>query len=35
MRREKFAIEQIVQHRLFDYIGVVCDVDFMFQGSEA
>ena len=30
----RFAIGQIVHHRLFDYRGVVYDVDPVFQGSE-
>lgn len=34
MQQAKFAIGQIVQHRLFDYIGVICDVDYMFLGSD-
>ncbi len=31
----KFHIGQIVQHRLFDYRGVVFDVDQQFDGDEA
>jgi heat shock protein HspQ len=30
----KFAIGQLVHHRLFEYRGVVVDVDPEFQGSE-
>ncbi len=30
----KFQVGQIVHHRLFDYIGVVFDVDPTFQGTE-
>lgn len=29
-----FAIGQLIHHRLFDYRGVVIDVDAQFQGSE-
>ena len=29
-----FAIGQLIHHRLFDYRGVVVDVDAQFQGSE-
>lgn len=32
--RAKFFVGQLVQHRLFDYRGVVVDVDQKFQGSE-
>jgi len=31
----KFAIGQLVKHLLFDYRGVVVDVDATFQGTEA
>ena len=30
----KFQVGQIIHHRLFDYIGVVFDVDATFQGSD-
>lgn len=30
----KFTIGQIVQHRMFNYRGVIIDVDFKFLGSE-
>ncbi len=30
----KFSIGQIVHHKLFDYRGVIIDVDCTFQGSE-
>ncbi len=30
----KFQIGQIIHHRLFDYIGVVFDVDPAFQGTD-
>lgn len=30
----KFAVGELVHHRLFDYRGVVIDVDGDFQGSE-
>ena len=32
--KSKFKIGQIIHHRLFDYTGVVFDVDPIFQGSE-
>ncbi len=32
--RARFAVGQLVQHRLFDYRGVVVDVDATFQGSD-
>lgn len=34
MREAKFAIGQIVHHRLFEYRGVVFDVDPVFNGTE-
>ena len=34
IRDGKFRIGQLVNHRLFDYRGVVFDVDPVFQGSE-
>ena len=30
----KFAIGQLVRHRLFDYRGAIIDVDATFQGTE-
>lgn len=35
MRQAKFSIGQCVYHRLFDYRGVIVDVDAEFQGTEA
>ena len=32
--KAKFRIGQIIHHRLFEYIGVVFDIDPIFQGSE-
>ena len=34
MSEAKFSIGQIVHHQLFDYRGVVIDVDYKFLGSE-
>lgn len=34
MGNAKFSLGQIVHHRLFDYRGIVFDIDFQFQGSE-
>jgi len=31
----KFQVGQIIQHKMFDYIGVVFDVDPSFQGTKA
>ncbi len=33
--KPKFTIGQLVQHRLFDYRGVVIDIDFSFSLSDA
>ena len=33
--RAKFAVGDLIHHRLFDYRGVIVDVDRNFQGSEA
>jgi heat shock protein HspQ len=33
MKQAKFAIGQCIQHRKFDYRGVVVDVDPEFQGT--
>jgi len=30
----KFKLVQIIHHRLFDYTGVIFDIDPIFQGSE-
>lgn len=30
----KFQVGQIIHHKLFDYLGVVFDVDSVFQGTE-
>ena len=32
--RARFAVGQLIHHRLFDYRGVIVDVDQDFQGSE-
>ena len=32
--KAKFQIGQIVHHKLFDYTGVIFDIDPIFQGSE-
>lgn len=32
--RARFAIGELIHHRLFDYRGVVVDVDPKFQGTE-
>ena len=34
IRRAKFAIGQLVHHRLFDYRGVVVDADATFQSTD-
>lgn len=34
MKEAKFSIGQIIHHKLFNYRGVIVDVDFQFQGSE-
>ena len=34
IRRAKFSIGDLVQHQLFDYRGVIIDVDATFQLSE-
>ncbi|BCG65017.1 MAG: heat shock protein HspQ [Methyloprofundus sp.] len=34
MSEAKFSIGQVVQHQLFDYRGVIIDVDYKFLGSE-
>lgn len=35
MKQARFAIGQCIYHRLFDYRGVVVDVDPVFTGSDA
>ncbi len=32
--RVKFSVGELIHHRLFDYRGVIVDVDDSFQGSE-
>ncbi len=34
LKRARFAVGQLVHHRLFDYRGVVYDVDPQFSGTE-
>lgn len=34
MPSPKFAVGELIHHRLFDYRGVVVDVDGTFQGSD-
>ncbi len=34
IKRSKFAIGDLVHHRLFDYRGVIVDVDPSFQSTE-
>ncbi len=34
MHNARFSIGQLVHHRLFDYRGVITDVDAVFQGSD-
>lgn len=34
MQKAKFTIGQIIHHKLFDYRGVIVDVDFRFLGSD-
>lgn len=34
MKQARFAIGQCVYHRLFDYRGVIVDVDPVFMGSD-
>ena len=33
--RARFGVGHLVRHRLFDYRGVIIDVDAVFTGSEA
>ena len=32
--KAKFQLGQIIHHKLFDYTGVIFDIDPIFQGSE-
>ena len=32
--RVKFSVGELIHHRLFDYRGVIIDVDHIFQASE-
>jgi heat shock protein HspQ len=34
-REANFQVGQVIHHRLFDYRGVIVDVDATFQGTEA
>lgn len=34
-QKAKFRIGQLIEHRLFEYRGVIFDVDPVFQGTEA
>lgn len=34
-QRARFRVGQVIHHKLFDYRGVIFDVDATFQGSEA
>ena len=34
MNQAKFAIGQIIEHKLFDYRGVIIDVDACYQGTD-
>lgn len=34
MKEARFSIGQIIHHKLFDYRGVIFDVDFHFLGSD-
>lgn len=34
IRRSKFSVGELIRHRLFDYRGVIVDVDPTFQSSE-
>ena len=34
-QKAKFRIGQLIQHKLFNYRGVIFDVDPVFQGSDA
>jgi heat shock protein HspQ len=34
IKRSKFSVGELVHHRLFDYRGVIVDVDATFQSTE-
>ncbi|MDJ0955737.1 MAG: heat shock protein HspQ [Arenicellales bacterium] len=34
MQHAKFSVGELIHHKLFDYRGVIVDVDWEFQGSE-
>jgi len=34
MKQTQFCIGQIIQHKLFDYRGIIFDVDFNYSGSD-
>jgi len=34
MKQAKFFIGEVVKHKLFDYYGVIYDVDAVFMGSD-
>ena len=34
IRRAKFSVGELIRHRLFDYRGVIVDVDQKFQGTD-
>ena len=34
-QRARFRVGQVIHHKLFDYRGVIFDVDATFQGTEA
>lgn len=35
INRSKFSVGELIHHQLFDYRGVIVDIDPNFQGSEA
>lgn len=34
MKQTQFCIGQIIQHKLFDYRGIIFDVDFNYSGTD-
>lgn len=34
IQQSRFSVGQLIHHRLFDYRGVIVDVDSSFQGSD-
>jgi len=34
MQQSHFDIGQIIQHKLFDYTGIIVDVDFQYSGTD-